>query len=342
MSRLPQLQSNNKTYLGRHWTEHSVLRRYFAGDRNLSILSFGCSTGEELLSLRTLFPSAQLFGCDVDWVNLQAARALLGGDADIFEADERELRARGPVDIIVCNSVLLTPSRTDSGSRKAIEPSLWSDTVALLDSLLKPGGVLQIINSNIPFRYHSAAKLYSPLPSNLIYCPNFVDQFDLDGRLLCTGVGGMGWSSILSRHLAEEGWRELQVGDLQDVHFFKIGGRDQPAPVNDEIYPNLPHNGVWARGTMSYRPEIDVSESRASTYTEVDLDWVTFAVDSIHLERRFRRVWFDGSIVHEGGSIVEFAGPPATAFIEAALGKRSTRLTLDALMSKHPIHSPSF
>jgi hypothetical protein len=337
-----QLQTNNKTFLGRYWTEHTVLRRYVASDRDLSILSFGCSTGEELATMRALFPAARLSGCDIDWQNLQAARALIGNAAMVFESRDDEVARHGPYDVILCNSVLMQPTIEDGGRRRAIDPSLWSDVVALLDSALRPGGILQIINSNIPFRYHPLARQYQPLRTPLILGPNFVDQFDLDGRHLCSGVAGAGWSAMLTRHLGEESWRELHADDLRDVHFRKASGtaRRLTGP-EDEIVPTAPHGDSWASGTMTYRPHL-TPDHRPSTHTEVDVVWKAFGVDSVRVSRTARRLWFDGSVLPLGDTVSDLVGPSATAFIEASTGRRSSRLSMDALLSPQAIRSPSF
>jgi SAM-dependent methyltransferase len=327
-----QLQTNNKTFLGRYWTEHSVLRRYFPNDRNLSILSFGCSTGEELVTLRALFPGATLFGCDVDWHNLQAARALVGDSATVFESRGDAVAEHGPYDAIICNSVLMRPG--------GIEGAQWIDVVAMLDDALRPGGILQVINSNIPFRYHPLARSYEALRSPLILGPHFADQFDLAGRRLCTAVTGTGWSAILNRHLAEDGWRDLLPTDLHDVHFQKAGGRRASA-VEDEIIPNLPQKSEWASGTMSYRPEMQ-ADPRPSTFLEVDVRWATSGVDGIRLNRTARRIWFDGSLALTTSTAIDMSGPSATALIESATGRRSSRLSMDALFNPRAIHAPAF
>jgi hypothetical protein len=341
MSANAQLHTNNQTFLGRYWTEHCLLRRYVPSDQGLAILSFGCSTGEELATLRALFPGARLFGCDVDWHNLQAARALAGDTAAIFFSSNEEIQRHGPFDVIVCNSVLLRPTSVQEGRKRGIEPALWLAVVDVLDAALKPGGLLQIINSNIPFRCHPAAAEYEPLRSPLILGPNFVDQFDLAGRHLCSGVAGAGWSGLLSRHWGEEAWPELRPTDFQDVHFQKRGGQATLTPIQDEAIPNLPPGDCWATGTMTYRPHL-TPDPRPSTHTEIDLTWTTVGVDGLRLNRSARRIWFDGSVCFTANTVVEMTGPAATAFIEAATGRRSTRLAVDALLGAQAIRSPAF
>ena len=340
MSVSVQLQTNNKTFLGRHWTEHTILRRYKPSDKDLSILSFGCSTGEELATLRILFPAAKLFGCDIDWVNLQSARALLGDSAVIFHSSDAEITRHGPFDLVLCNSVLLRHTEVVNGRKQGVNPAFWMDALATLDSALKPGGIMQIINSNIPFRYHRLAANYQAIRSPLIFGPNFVDQFDPAGNHLCSGVGGAGWSAILNRHLGEEAWKQLLPSDLQDIHFQKKGG-EPVAPIEDEVIPNLPGGDCWASGSMTYRPRL-APDSRPSTHTEIDLTWATVGVDNIRLNRQSRRIWFDGSIVSPGDVVVHLPGAAATAFIEASTGRRSSRLTMDALIAAQAIRPPAF
>ena len=90
---IPRMQTNNGTFFGRHFAETSLLRRYLPSDAGLRVLSFGCSTGVELLLLRNLFPCASLFGCDIDWSTLRAARALAGHNAIIFDSSAVAPRA---------------------------------------------------------------------------------------------------------------------------------------------------------------------------------------------------------------------------------------------------------
>lgn len=334
-----QLQTNNKTFLGRYWTEYSVLRRYFASDQQLSILSFGCATGEELATLRMHFPGARLYGCDTDWYSLQAARALLADKATIFTSSEQELLRHGPYDIVVCNSVLLRPTTALAGRKLGIDSILWSDVLSRLDSVLKPGGVMQIICSNIPFRYHPAFNRYQPLRSPLILGPSFVDIFNPQGSHLCSGVPGTGCSSILNRHLGEEAWKEMLPTDLHDVHFQKSGGSQLPS-IEEELLANMPRGEAWASGSMTYRPEIP-PDPRPSTHIEIDTTWTALAADSVRLERRVRRIWFDGTVVLSCATASEMMGSPATNYIEAAIGRRSTILSLDEMSRSKPVRSSS-
>jgi hypothetical protein len=82
----------------------------------LRILSFGCSTGEELSTLRRYFPRASLFGCDIKADVVAKAHERLNGDATVFVSSEELLRAHGPFDIIFAMSVFCV----HGGGRKDI------------------------------------------------------------------------------------------------------------------------------------------------------------------------------------------------------------------------------
>jgi SAM-dependent methyltransferase len=337
---ISQLQTNNSTFYGRYWTETNLLRRYLATDQDVSILSFGCSTGEELLLLRKLFPAARLFGCDYDWSSLLSARALLGRDAVIYDSGKTDIARHGPFDIIVCNSVLLSHTVHGPDGQSALPAEAWLNAVTMLDAALKPGGVLQIINSNIPFRLHPLATQYTPLRSPLILGPNFVDQFDLEGRFLCAGVSGAGITAMLNVHLGADHWPLLRPEDLTDVHFQKAGGVPI-APVLDHRLPNMANPPARASGTMTFRSEALV-DPRPATSTEIAIDWSSVGVEGVRIHRTARRVWFDGVALPDETTVIEMQGPLASAFLESAVGRPSMRLTMTALEAQPVIHSPIF
>jgi SAM-dependent methyltransferase len=327
----PQLQQSSATAVGRYWTEHSVLRRYFPSDRDLRILSFGCSTGEELLTLRMLFPSADLYGCETDWYNLQRARALVKGSAVIFDSSPAEIESHGPFDIILCNSVLLR----STGRKPGIDSRLWLDVVEGLDRSLKPGGVVQIINTNIPFRFYPKASNFEPLRSPLILSTNFVDLFDLDGNHLCSGVprGGFG---VLRCHLGEEGWSKLLPSDLDDVHFRKKGGKALPA-IADELSPNFRPAVVAASGQATYRTTVP-DDLRPATKVDLDVSWTAYRNAGVRLSRIATRTWFDGSETKRIAEL-DLIDDLATTFVETVSGRRSKRLSL-AMLEAQRLYSP--
>ena len=67
------------------------------------LLSFGCSTGEEILSLRKLFPEAAIVGADINARSRKMAARLLGADDCV--AIVRPENIQGKFDVILALSV---------------------------------------------------------------------------------------------------------------------------------------------------------------------------------------------------------------------------------------------
>ena len=59
-------QTTPLTFPNRFPEVFSECARYFGDRTNLRILSFGCSTGEEVLTLREYFPTAEIVGADIN------------------------------------------------------------------------------------------------------------------------------------------------------------------------------------------------------------------------------------------------------------------------------------
>ncbi len=69
-------QTTSLTYMDRYPTIFSACRYYFDGKQDLKILSYGCSTGEEVLTLRRYFPNAHIIGADINKHSLARCRKL--------------------------------------------------------------------------------------------------------------------------------------------------------------------------------------------------------------------------------------------------------------------------
>jgi hypothetical protein len=332
---LAHLQRSGATYFGRYFNEYSVLRRLTPSDEGLKILSFGCAGGEELATLRAFFPGASLYGCDVDWTELARARALVGRDAVVMESRADLIASAGPFDVIVCNSVLVDKTTVQDGVARALDPAIWRSTLDLLDDALVPGGLLQIVNANIPFRLHPRAAGYRPVRSPLILGPHFVDLFDVEGALLCSGAPTFWKSELVPYHFAEAGADRLTPDDFHDVHFRKQGGAGVPDDIADEIAPNLAFDRVVASGSTSYRPAPlrRPRDVRLVTSVEIDVAWSASITSRVRLERTMRRIWFDGDVALTRSATIDLDGAEAAAFIDAVTGRRSADLAFRQLVS---------
>jgi SAM-dependent methyltransferase len=122
----------------------------------LRILSFGCSRGEEVFTLRRYFPRATLRGIDVDPRNIALARARAPQDQELSFAIAADTRAEpsAAYDAIFCLAVLCLGDLTARGARRS-DPYLrfaqFEEVVSDLARCLKPGGLLFLHTTNFRF-----------------------------------------------------------------------------------------------------------------------------------------------------------------------------------------------
>jgi SAM-dependent methyltransferase len=157
-------QGSSKTGLDRYPEIFSGAAAAFPDARR--ILSFGCSTGEECVSLKEYFPQAEIIGTDINPLSVwQARRRYASNRLSFVRARDRALSSRGPFDIIFCLTVL-RDSRLDK------EPSIrdsypfdrFDERVRFLHSLLRPGGLLAFYGNMYRFRDTSVARDYEVIP----------------------------------------------------------------------------------------------------------------------------------------------------------------------------------
>jgi 2-polyprenyl-3-methyl-5-hydroxy-6-metoxy-1,4-benzoquinol methylase len=127
------------------------VRSELGATSKVKILSYGCSTGDEVFSLRQYLPEAVIKGIDINPANIAVCRRRLkkSPDANISftTANSTTAEPSGRYDAIFCMAVLRHGSLGLPGVSRC--------AIADFERCLKPGGLLVIRHSN--FRLCDAA-----------------------------------------------------------------------------------------------------------------------------------------------------------------------------------------
>jgi SAM-dependent methyltransferase len=159
-------QPYGTTSIDRYPETFQRVRSLLEDSASVRILSFGCSTGEEVFSLRRYFPEARIVGVDINPFNIAVCRfrRYKAGDKRITFAvagsTEKELNAG--YDAIFAMAVFrhgdlnVSPPPLESGHR--IRFADFEQSVADLSRALRPGGLLVIQHAMFRFCDTSVAK----------------------------------------------------------------------------------------------------------------------------------------------------------------------------------------
>lgn len=146
------------------------VRESIGDSRDISILSVGCSTGEEVFSLRRYFPQAKIVGLDINPLNILICRFRnrRNGDRRTYFAVANSTAGQEDAshDAIFAMAVYRhgdlnvaePPSKCDNRIRFAD----FERSVADLARILKPGGLLVIEHAMFRFADASVASQFSP------------------------------------------------------------------------------------------------------------------------------------------------------------------------------------
>lgn len=100
-------QTTSSTCLNRYPEIFAACRDYFQDKQPPRILSFGCATGEEVVTLRLYFPESEIVGAEINQNSLRICRNRgLDGKVTFIESTPENIAAHGPYDLIFCMAVL--------------------------------------------------------------------------------------------------------------------------------------------------------------------------------------------------------------------------------------------
>jgi 2-polyprenyl-3-methyl-5-hydroxy-6-metoxy-1,4-benzoquinol methylase len=159
----------------------SEVRSFLGAKENLSILSFGCSTGQECFSLQTYFPNSKITGVDINKNNLRKANRKNRHEniKFLFSTPETIIK-QGKYDIIFCLSVLCRWEDTKDLDNCAHVYAFdkFSQTVSMLADQIKTGGLMVVYNSNFRFEESESFKDFVIVPTPSVHDSGFVHKFD--------------------------------------------------------------------------------------------------------------------------------------------------------------------
>lgn len=99
-------QKSTFTKLNRYPTIFKICKDYIKNDKTRNILSFGCSTGEEVYTLRKQFPHSIIYGTDINKYCLKKAKKNFNHPNNIFlHSLSKEFKKLTNLDIIFCLAV---------------------------------------------------------------------------------------------------------------------------------------------------------------------------------------------------------------------------------------------
>ena len=137
------------------------------GVQSPRLLSFGCSRGDEVFSLRRRFAGAAIKGVDIDPLNIETclARARALGDDQLSFAAGSNTRNEPTChyDAIFCLAVLCHGDLTIRGAQRSealLRLEDFERTVADLARCLKPDGLLLLHTTNFRFGDTAAADAF--------------------------------------------------------------------------------------------------------------------------------------------------------------------------------------
>ncbi|MEI6137639.1 MAG: class I SAM-dependent methyltransferase [Mariniphaga sp.] len=142
---------------------------YFSSRNNIypKILSFGCSTGEEVFSLGEYFPQAKIIGVDINsWCIRQCKKMSRNSNFSFYNRISRTFEILTDFDAIFCMAVFQrTENRTSSDNNivKGHTFEQFESEIKILDQKLKVGGLFVIDHSDFSFADTSCAIYYKPL-----------------------------------------------------------------------------------------------------------------------------------------------------------------------------------
>lgn len=148
------------------------------GGGALRVLSFGCSSGAEILALRGYFSEATILGRDVDLTSILAS-GTEGRRAGIyFESTPESLRSRGSGNLVFTMSVLCLHPLNGRPITETFSFNEFSRLCSLIDEALVPSEIFCFYNPSHPIPYLPSQSRYGEIRSPLLVSNGLVDKWN--------------------------------------------------------------------------------------------------------------------------------------------------------------------
>ncbi|WP_391557548.1 class I SAM-dependent methyltransferase [Robertmurraya sp.] len=182
-------QTTPLTFMNRYPKIFTACQEYFKGREDLKILSYGCSTGEEVLTLRRYFPNSQIIGADINKQSLNTCRKLqVDEKINFIYSSQKEIQKHGKFDAIFCMAVLQRKPHDIAAmgitNLKKIYPfEKFEKQIITLDKLVKPNGLLIVHFTQYSLLDTRVAHKYKPL-GNYVQDDYTTPVFDRNSEII--------------------------------------------------------------------------------------------------------------------------------------------------------------
>lgn len=183
-------QTTISTYFDRYPDVFSSCKEYFNDRQEIKILSFGCSTGEELITLREYFPKSIIVGADINSHCIRESLSKTKDDSNtlIIKSSHNNIVSNGPYDAIFCMAVLQrTPSFIRNHELNNINHiysfNKFDKQLEKLNEYVKDEGVLVVHFTPYLFKDSSIMKLYKEY-GHVNQKAYSIRQFSKEGNIL--------------------------------------------------------------------------------------------------------------------------------------------------------------
>lgn len=173
-------QISHTTEYNRYPNIFQICAEYFK-KKSIKILSFGCSDGAEVFSLKDLyFPTSEIHGVDISKDIIEVCKSKNNDPSIKFSHTNEIYKSQKAYNLIFCMSVFCrwpqTSEINDCSSKYPFK--MFQDQLIDVDKHLLPKGLLVIYNANFCFSELDIYPQFTPLTDKRINESGFVHKFN--------------------------------------------------------------------------------------------------------------------------------------------------------------------